>query len=507
MNPRPPNVVIIVMDCVRASDFPGGADPVGGTPFLDSLRKECIVFPRSVSSASWTVPTHASILTGLYPCDHGAFSMGYGFLPDSVRTLPERLREVGYATALISANHNLRPSLGLTRGFDRAWWGPWGVTSLRLGPRDERPFRNDESGRLDLLRKHTFEEEPRGVWKTWARLSAELPRYPWVLEGVSRIIQGVRGSASGYVGRVAPWIEPTFSSWVRQIPASQPCFTLINLMDAHEPYLPSSGNPERLGDWWLKAKTRQDVANWADGRWTPTKDEFRAIHALYREKVRGLDSRVANLVGTLLDYGRWEDTLFILTSDHGQAFGEGGFLFHGNSVEEALIRVPLWARFPKGRAGGAVASGWADSVDIVPTVLGETFPGGEGAFPGIPLEYLADRARPGPAYAMTTSRDLSSVSGVPGVGSGPEFLIAGYLKDYKLNLALKKQTVETFRFNEKGLIPLSDEDSTGSELITLREGVDTIARTFLAPHCAIRPTEHAPQIDHVGIRLRSWGYV
>lgn len=506
MSSKLPNVVIVILDCVRASDFPGGSTPVGGTSFLDGLQKDCVVFSRSVSASSWTVPTHASILTGLYPNEHGAFSMGSGTLPENCLTLPEILRQEGYSTALISANHNLRPSLGFTRGFSRAWWAPWGVTSLRLGSRDEKPYSNDSANRVDWLRRNTFEQEARGIWKVWNALANNLPRHPWLLDGASRVIQSIRAGSGGYEGRVAPWVEPIFSKWLGQVPQSQPIFSLVNLMDAHEPYLPDAGKIKGLQDWWAKGQVRQDVNNWETGRWIPKANELRAIYDLYREKIRGLDGRVESLVQILVEAGRWEDTIFIITSDHGQAFGEGGYLFHGNSVEEALIRIPLWVRLPKGRAGGSVASVWTSSVDLMPIILEETLGHRTGVPPGLLVENIAQQSRTEPIYAMTGMRDLSNVKGSPAMMKRPGFLIAGYLDNLKCSIVVGDQSVQIQRFKGQTLAPIeTDTDGVNAQKV-LKAGVELMARRVLNPATAYEPPQQSQLHSAVEQKLRSWGY-
>ncbi|MCI4351653.1 MAG: sulfatase-like hydrolase/transferase, partial [Thermoplasmata archaeon] len=64
------------MDCVRARDFPGGPEPVTGMPTVEALAKESVQFPRAVSPAPWTIPSHASLFTGLYPWEHGVTMVG-----------------------------------------------------------------------------------------------------------------------------------------------------------------------------------------------------------------------------------------------------------------------------------------------------------------------------------------------------------------------------------------------------------------------------------------------
>ena len=507
MNSHRPDIVVMVLDCVRASDFPGGVNPVAGTHFLDSLRKECVAFPRSVSASSWTVPSHASLLTGLYPNLHGAFSMTGGSLPQAVRTLPEVLRTNGYSSAIVSANHNLRPGLGFTRGFDRAWWASWGVTALRLGARDELPFTDRGIARVDRLRKHAFEEKVSGLWKLWAMLAIELPRRPWLLDAASRGFQKFRSGQDKFDGRVAPWLAATFSDWLASVPSDVPVFALLNLMDAHEPYLPDPENIKGFADWWSKTRTRQDVGNWVHGRWVPNELELNAIRALYREKIVSLDGRIEELVRGLKMSGRWENTLLIITSDHGQAFGEEGFLFHGGSMGEASIRVPLWVRFPFSRLGGTENRIWTSSVDIMPTALREAGLLEEATTQGIPLGNLNSQTRSNPVFSMSGSRatqnrmeeqDRARMSGVE---------IAGYFGDFKVRVNLTDGKVQKERVLDGGLVPLAREDLETAEMQLLGKEVSSTAASLTRGLGGYRRIELGHAQNLVETRLRSWGYL
>jgi arylsulfatase A-like enzyme len=115
---RPPLVVLVSIDTLRADHLGlyGYARPT--SPVLDSLAKEAVVFEDAMSSSPWTLPAHASLLTGLYPSRHGLESHER-YLASSLTTLPQLLSAAGYRTAAVVNSHNLSPVFGLDRGFQQ----------------------------------------------------------------------------------------------------------------------------------------------------------------------------------------------------------------------------------------------------------------------------------------------------------------------------------------------------------------------------------------------------
>jgi len=479
-----PDIIVIVLDCVRAADFQGGTHEVRPTPFFDWFRARSTLFERCVSASSWTVPSHASILTGLYPDALGSFSSANGRIPSSVPTFPEALQGVGYATCLISANHNLRPSLGMTRGFDRALWARWGATSLKVGSRDERPFESREKGRTDITESRRPDQSSRGHWELFAHVADLLPRYPAVLDGLSRVIQAVRCAGAPYDGRAAPWIEAAFSDWIRGVPEDVPSCTLINLMDCHEPYLPNAEHVQAFKDWWRQLQNRQDVISWSKGRWEPTPSELKALHSLYRDKIRVLDQRVSAIINSFSKTGRWENAMVVLTSDHGQAFGEGGHLFHGSSTDDAVVRVPLMVKWPEDRGAGLITDSWTSSIDICPSILTESGVYSPHVVPGTPLQTLLTRPRQSPVFSMT------EILPIPSNGNGPpkrRFEVAAFEGNRRTSLVAETSV-------DRVILSEADGDQLQSLAARLVLGLEIGLESIV-------PREVTP-----GDRLRSWGY-
>jgi arylsulfatase A-like enzyme len=491
-----PNLLLVVLDCVRAWDFPGGAQSVGPTPFLDRLRNESVVYPKAASVAHWTVPAHASMFTGLYPWEHGVHAKGLLKLDSHGESVGELLRSSGYHTMSISANGLISPSLGLVDGMDRS---AWGVSLFHRFGTGVRPPKGSEAAAVGAPPAPKSRLSTLSYWT-----AVMLARYPGTWDLPTRLAMRLRHRSDGARARLANWLEPTAARWVREAPSDRPLYCFVNLLDAHEPYLAEPEVVRSLGDWWQYARTRQDRLGWVTGKWKPTREEFELLHQLYRAMVLSLDRRVEGVVKAFQDAGRWENTTMILTSDHGQAFGEHSALFHILGVDEPELRVPLTVRYSGRRHAGATAQGWASLIDIYATLLGEA----GVAMPDRPsrpvsLERLVEDVRPDPVFAMSdglvhdTDRNQ-----VPQLRREQidRLLVAGYEGDYKVILDPVSDEIRAYLPAEDPAEARNVAADHGPELASLSEGVREIGRRILSG-----PESQLP--SDVEERLRSWGYI
>lgn len=394
-----PNIVVVVLDCVRASDVSPGDVGHDALPSLQRLSRESVFFPKAIAPAPWTIPSHASLFTGQSPWVTGCHWRGDLKLNPSVPRLPALLREKGYRTMSLSANPLISPAFGLTEGFDLAAWGGWWEPYLRFAARSPPNQLPGPQGKVQPVRTRLRKGR---LSRVVTESRALFVRHPFTLDAGSRFVQRFRGEPHPMSPAMARWIEPTFESWVAATPESTPLFAFVNLLDAHEPYFyrSASGSHPAAG-WWAYARLREDWLAWATGRWTPTGDDLRLLHELYVQAISGLDQRVERIISVLREAGRWDDTLLVVTSDHGQAFGEHGMLFHMFRVDEQLTRIPLWVRFPESRGGGSSAKGWASLVDLFPTLLTAAGLRVPATSSGFPIEDVIDRERPQPAVSVS----------------------------------------------------------------------------------------------------------
>jgi len=364
-----PNIVLIVLDTVRADHTSLYGYERDTTPYLRDLAGEATLYRHAVSVADQTLPTHASIFTGLYPKSHGAFfappDLPLGRpLQDQFTTMAEILRAKGYRTMAVVANTGyLAPPLGLTQGFEVVDW------------------------RAPLKVEASFRMYPRYLRKTVGELFDRFVSTA-ALELVVRRAGEINRAANQLVDQAGP----------------SPYFLFINYMDAHMLYVP----PEPFRSTYpCKDMTRRSVAGMhairvgvVTQKRMMTPDEEQCFVAQYDAGIAYIDSELRKLVASLKMRGQFENTLLIVTADHGEALGQRNLIGHGGvSVYQDEIGVPLLVKFP-GRHASGVVDNYVSQVDFLPTVLDVV---GIPPIPGLPGRSMRDI--PGSA-----SRPLVSVS-------------------------------------------------------------------------------------------------
>jgi len=303
----PPNLVLIVLDTVRADRVrcEGGEESL--TPYLDAFCERSIRFTRASSTSSWTLPAHASLFTGLHPLEHGA-TQEHTRLDERAATLAEALRERGYRTLGVSANPMVSVKSGLARGFE------------------------------------TFEE-------TWRERSPR--KFPNAAE--HRNNQAVASLLDS--GAMS---EPFFL-FVNYIEAHGP-------NNPPEPHRSRALSPDRNESFVKRAREHSARRHYLDPT-AITKREFAVMNELYDGEVAYLDTLVGGLLENLEARGKLDNALVAITSDHGENIGEGGHFRHIFSLTGATVRVPLLIRLPGDRRAGEVRSEPVGLVDVYETLL------------------------------------------------------------------------------------------------------------------------------------------
>jgi arylsulfatase A-like enzyme len=317
-----PNVILIVLDTARADALEPYGAPSGSTPAIADLARRGVALAQVQASASWTLPSHASMFTGLLPRDTGVLE-GSAKTPQGARAameahadraLPVVLRRNGYATAAVSTNLWIDESSGFAQGFDR--------------------FRSVDSGRQGYLHR----EDLRA-------------RVGWDVEGVlARVDDGA--AEAGDILR----------SWLGEAGAD-PCFWFVNLVECHSPYLPPRPWNDlgpigrlRAAEDARRHLTLEAIWRACAGDFEVPDEALERMRHLYARSVRLMDDWLARLLDDLDAAGRLEDTLVIVTSDHGENFGENGLMGHSFSLDQRLTHVPLVAAGPGAPAERGVIS-------------------------------------------------------------------------------------------------------------------------------------------------------
>ena len=303
--PGRPNVLLIVLDTVRGDHLSTLGYPRRTTPNLDRLAAESLVFEAAYANSSWTLPTHASLMTGTDFHRHRAGQLRRPYLDGRWSTLAETLGDSGYATGGFVANTFWcgRPT-GLARGF--------------IHYEDFYGSFEDAVARTVLGRRLYYDL---------------LPHFAVV------DIPGRKRAAD---------LNRALLSWLDGL-EGRPFFAFVNYLDAHGPYLPPPGFRGRFARDSIQPY--QDSDEIEIGALTgdielPPLSERRAMIDAYDESLLYLDSQLGRLFDELESRGLLDDTLIVVTSDHGESWGEHGFMYHGHSAYYEQIYVPLMFRYP-----------------------------------------------------------------------------------------------------------------------------------------------------------------
>ena len=336
------NVVLVVWDTVRGADTVPADESL--TPTLASLAERGTEYTSSYACAPWTVPSHGSLFTGTYPSRHGAHSDS-AFLDDRLPTVAELFRDAGYETMAVSNNTWIAEEFGFARGFDT-----FVEQAIRRG--DGGSFR-DELGDVLGAPPTPGDIDPQSLGELWRRLRDE-------------IRPGDRDDgADRTVDRVRRWLETRSED--------DPFFLFVNFIEAHLKYRPPRRfcRPHLPAGWSYDEAIElpQDPRAFDAGAFSPTEEEWAVLEALYRGEVAYLDARLGRLLAAMEAAGVREETLLVVTGDHGENVGDHGFLGHQYCLYDTLIHVPLVV-------DGGAFSGGADgserlvqSVDVAPTLL------------------------------------------------------------------------------------------------------------------------------------------
>jgi arylsulfatase A-like enzyme len=299
-----PNVLLLVLDTVRASRMSlyGYGRPT--TPFLEKLAAQGVTFEWAISPSSWTLPSHGGMFTGYLPEE---LNVVFRAPLDTARpTVAEELRGLGYLTGGFVANGGYcHRESGLARGFLR-------YEDFRVSPAE---------GLLSFALGRTVANSSR-----------------------------VRALVGAYdiIGRkTAADINRDFLAWIES--ADRPFFAFLNYLDAHEPYQAPSAFQEMFGPvdelrpWQYSHQLR--VAT----RWNPngmSRPEAESESNAYDAAIAYLDYEVGRLIGELDRRGQLTNTVVIVTSDHGEHFGEYKQWRHAKGLYLPAIHVPLIVSHP-----------------------------------------------------------------------------------------------------------------------------------------------------------------
>lgn len=330
-----PNLILISLDTLRPDRLGCYGGPRPTSPVLDALAADGARFTRAISQAPWTTPSHMSLFTSLYPSAHGvnqgwaqldAFRKRggrYRTLPDQVRTLAQALRENGYRTLALTGGGNVAGELGFARGFD------------------------------------VYRES--------------LPRPARVPERPERLPTPAMWLHPRILDRIVDW--STFFG------AGDPFFLFFHTFEVHAPYT----HAEFAAPLMQKAQRerfQRDLTLFNRHEKLRALDHYlrelglhrlEITQALYDGGIRFTDAFLGRFFAALREHGLDRNTVVVVTSDHGEEFGDHDpqriYDAHCDTLYDELIRVPLLVRAPGRVTPGTVVPDVVELIDVAPTLL------------------------------------------------------------------------------------------------------------------------------------------
>ncbi|MGC1434902.1 MAG: sulfatase [Terriglobales bacterium] len=328
--PGSPNVLVVVIDTLRADHLALYGYNRETTPHLDAIAKQGVVFDNDISPSPWTLGSHASMLTGRYPHEHGVdHEVALG---TTYPTLPEVFARSGYRTGGVSANlYYFARRTGLTRGFihfDDYFYSAGDMFYRTLWGRIVNKYAPD-SPRFDEL----------------------------------------------FARKRAPQVNQELLRWIDQ-DRSKPFFAFINYFDVHEPYQPldpyrkmfnqddTNATPPQIDQ---RINRKEHPYLYRLSHMSP--QDFQHQVDAYDGATYYVDEQIANLLAELGKRGLSQNTLIVVTSDHGECFGDHGLLAHWNALYREVLRVPLIYYWPGKIPAGVRVDKAVSAASLPATVL------------------------------------------------------------------------------------------------------------------------------------------
>lgn len=303
------NIVLISIDTLRADRMSLYGYSRDTTPYLVELAEESIVFDTFIMNGGFTLPSHMSMMTSLLPTVHGIRPGNDRALPEARITLAEQLRDAGYVTgAFVDAGY-LRAHYGFYQGFDV--YDDNGGRFAEILPKAYQ-WLDIHHDRPFFLFLHTFD-----VHSQWTHLPYDCP--------------------ADYPKKYADQLDIEFDGR-------------------------KNGKRGTAMLRWVNSQLEE-------GQNPLSADELAYISALYDGCINYVDEKIAEVVSTLHHYGIYDQTLIVITSDHGEEFLDHGRMLHVQRGYEELVRIPLLIKLPDAAFGGTRISELTAMIDIMPTIL------------------------------------------------------------------------------------------------------------------------------------------
>ena len=315
--PVAPNVLLVSIDSLRADHVSAYGYPRPTSPNIDALAATGALFENAFSTTSWTLPSHVALFTSMNDLVHGVVFHDRALDPLR-KTLPEVFQENGYATAGFFSGPYLIPAFGFGRGFDTYvpcmdYLDPAEVGHAAFAPAAHRASHGD------VTSPRIYEE-------------------------------------------VASWLERS---------ATEPFFLFVHMWDVHYDYIPPPEYATRFTD-----PTYDSPVDFTGVHTNPAinarmdRRDLDHLIGLYDGEIAYTDHHLGKIVQRLDELHLRENTLIVVTSDHGDAFFEHGLKGHQNDLYDEVLRIPLVVSWPGTVESGVRYGEQVSIVDVMPTILG-----------------------------------------------------------------------------------------------------------------------------------------
>jgi len=330
------NILLIIADSLRAQNTSLHGYHRETTPFLDSFADEVSLYTNARAPANWSLPSHTSIFTGLYPAEHGIYDEGRKL--EQGNSIFELLQDDGYETGMFSYNGYINGGVntGLDRGFDTVSGYREPMFPDAFNPGGMR------GEKWEFLKKALSHEQPIRSLLNGAAMKVGWDYPDLAPDWLTQETNAGKTPDDIYVREFLDWHDERSDDWA----------ACINFMKTHNAYRPA----EEYDNWSSQEAhdIQDDVAygNWEYISGQRPISELEQLVDLYDGCILEVDQMISRVVTTLKERGDYEDTLIVVTSDHGEAFGETSFrdgitlAQHVIGAHESLLHVPLLVKSP-----------------------------------------------------------------------------------------------------------------------------------------------------------------
>ncbi len=420
-----PNIILVVFDALTARNMQVYGYPRHTTPFINEWSKTATLFNRVESSSNWTPPSMASIMTGKRGWTHKTFQDLSIPLKSNIENFPLVLKNHGYYNIAFVVNSFASvKKLNIAESFDMAPHFLEFVKSQNLI--------GWKFGILDTFLNRTF----RGKIKF----------YTWIITPDFILGKLIRAIYFRFISISQTEVPPeiAFDKFIETLDngVQEPYFAWIHLFPPHDPYMPPapySGMFDNSTKLRTYNQQRGDLTNEKISK----EENWSIFKARYDEYIRYCDKTFEEFIANLTRMDKLQNTVVILTSDHGESFDHGDFTHGHSNLYEQLTHVPLIIKEP-GQTKGRIINDLSEQIDITPTILSmaniqaPTWMEGRSLMPFLRGEQLP----PKPVFSMTFKKNPGRMHEIT------KGTIAVWEGDYKLSHYLESGKSLLFNLQE-----------------------------------------------------------